>query len=116
MSESRSNLNMNGNVFQEAGFESVDSLPADGNFEGREVLYNGEKYIFSKGAYVRVITNSTMALFDTIKISDAQLKQSFEDWVMKYNVPYDKVVDEKGKIIGYTVDILTAVAVLAVNF
>ena len=32
-----------------SGFEVVTALPTTGLFEGREVMYNGKKYVYSSG-------------------------------------------------------------------
>lgn len=42
-----------------SGFEVVTSLPTTGLFAGREVIYNGKKYVYSSG-WKEVITANTM--------------------------------------------------------
>lgn len=42
-----------------SGFEAVSSLPTTGLFEGREVMYNGKKYVYSSG-WKEEITANTM--------------------------------------------------------
>ena len=42
-----------------SGFEVVSALPTTGLFEGREVMYNGKKYVYSSG-WKEEITANTM--------------------------------------------------------
>lgn len=41
-----------GGALENSGFEVVSDLPTTGNFEGREVMYNGEKYHYANGNWV----------------------------------------------------------------
>ena len=41
------NIDAERNKFEEAGFEEVNALPTTNLFLGRQVMYNGEKYIYS---------------------------------------------------------------------
>ena len=42
-----------------SGFEVVTALPTTGLFAGREVMYNGKKYVYSSG-WKEEITSNTM--------------------------------------------------------
>ena len=44
---------------KKSGFEVVSSLPTTGLFAGREVMYNGKKYVYSSG-WKEEITSNTM--------------------------------------------------------
>lgn len=46
-------------MLKNSGFEVVTSLPTTGLFEGREVVYNGKKYVYSSG-WKEEITANTM--------------------------------------------------------
>lgn len=46
-------------VLKNSGFEEVTELPTTGLFNGREVVYNGKKYVYSSG-WKEQITSNTM--------------------------------------------------------
>lgn len=44
-------LNLNGGKLLKAGFEEVSSLPTTNLFAGREVFYDGQKYVYNGGVW-----------------------------------------------------------------
>nr|DAL29219.1 MAG TPA_asm: hypothetical protein [Caudoviricetes sp.] len=48
------NIDAERNKFEEAGFEVVNQLPTDNLFVGRQVIYNGQLYVYNGSQWVNV--------------------------------------------------------------